>query len=128
MQGRHFPDSGTQAMTTVSHGQSISPVVLAGELTIYRASEVCGLLKSAIADGGDLHLDLSDVCEFDSAGMQLLLSAQKTLARDGRTLVITACSEAVSEVVALMGIRSLREAAEPAGIESGSHLYLEEAP
>jgi anti-sigma B factor antagonist len=73
-----------------------------GELTIYRAAELRDALKTVIAgapDGCELEVDLSDVTEMDSAGVQLLIAAQKTARASGRDVRITARSPAVEEVL-----------------------------
>jgi len=56
---------------------------LAGDWTIYRAAEIHASLKAMVADGTD-RFDLSDVGEFDSSGVQLLLATRRSLAHAGR--------------------------------------------
>jgi len=73
-----------------------------GELTIYRAAELCDALKTVMAGvpgGHELGVDLSDVTEMDSAGVQLLMAAKKTARASGRELRITGRSPAVEEVL-----------------------------
>jgi anti-sigma B factor antagonist len=73
-----------------------------GELTIYRAAELCDALKAVMAgvpDGDELAVDLSDVTEMDSAGVQLLMAAKKTARASGRDVRITGRSPAVEEVL-----------------------------
>jgi anti-anti-sigma factor len=72
-----------------------------GELTIYRAAELCEALKAQlarVADGEALEVDLSAVTEMDSAGAQLLLAARKTARASGRGLRLSHRSPAVDEV------------------------------
>ena len=72
-----------------------------GELTIYRAAELCDALKTVMAGvpgGHELEVDLSDVTEMDSAGVQLLVAAKKTARASGRELHVTGRSPAVEEV------------------------------
>ena len=81
------------------------PLRIEGELTIYRAAELCDVLKAALAavpEHGTLGLDLRAVSELDSAGAQLLLAAQKSALATGRTLRVTASSAAVDEVLAIL--------------------------
>jgi len=76
-----------------------------GELTIYRAAELAGAMKAAlaaVADGGALELDLSEVAEMDCAGVQLLLAARRSAAESGRTLRLSGRSAAVDEVLATL--------------------------
>ena len=69
-----------------------------GELTIYRAAELCAGLKAALAGGGDLELNLATVTEMDSAGVQLLMAAKKTARAAQRELRLVGHSPAVLEV------------------------------
>lgn len=94
-------------MTSDQHSASSTLVRLDGELTIYRAAEVCGTLRAALANPIDLQIDLSAVSEIDSAGVQLLLSAQKTASLAGRSVFLVAPSESVKEVFALFGLSEL---------------------
>jgi anti-anti-sigma factor len=78
-----------------------SPFCIDGELTIYRAAELCDALKTVLgglSDGLALEVDLSSVTEMDSAGVQLLLAAKKSARACGRDLRITGRSPAVDEV------------------------------
>ncbi|GGY75780.1 STAS domain-containing protein [Pseudoduganella plicata] len=90
-------------------GQGV-PVALQidGEMTIYRAAELkdvlYGALQAAVAGSRALALDLSGVTEFDSAGIQLLLVAQRDAERQGQVLRLVACSPAVRDVFALTGL------------------------
>ena len=74
---------------------------LDGELTIYRAAELCASLTAALADvpeGAELEVDLGEVTEFDSAGVQLLMAARKSAVAAGRGFRLTRHSAAVREV------------------------------
>lgn len=73
-----------------------------GEMTIYRASEVAQTLFAAIrTHAGDVSLDLSDVTEFDTAGLQIVLLARRMAESDGRRLDVVQPSECVAEVLKL---------------------------
>jgi anti-sigma B factor antagonist len=72
-----------------------------GELTIYRAAELCETLQATLAalpPGADLTLGLAGVTEMDSAGVQLLIAARKSAAATGRELQLRDPSPAVREV------------------------------
>ncbi len=88
-----------------------------GEMTIYRAAELkdvlAGAVAQAVSEARALALDLSDVTEFDSAGVQLLLLARREVQRHGQVLRLEACSPAVREVFELTGLTA-RFAAEDA--------------
>jgi anti-anti-sigma factor len=86
-------------------GMNSSLLRIDGELTIYRAAELAAAMKAAlaaVADGGALDLDLSEVAEMDSAGVQLLLAARRSAAESGRALRLVARSAAVDDVLAIL--------------------------
>jgi anti-sigma B factor antagonist len=70
---------------------------VAGEMTVYTAAAV----KSALLEALQAHqevafeLDLSEVAEFDTAGLQLLLMLKRSCAAASRSFCISACSESV---------------------------------
>ena len=68
--------------------EATSPVLALGpEMTIAYAAELREtLLGAAMASEGDLLLDLGGVSDFDSSGVQLLLSARLSLQAQGRAL------------------------------------------
>ncbi len=77
-----------------------------GELTIYRAAELCANLKAAMGEGGDLELDLAAVTEIDCAGIQLLMAAKKTAQAAGGELHLVGHSPAVLEVFEILDLAS----------------------
>ena len=80
-----------------------------GELTIYRAAELATAMKAALAEvpgGGAFELDLSDVTEMDSAGVQLLIAARRSAQESGRTLRLAGSSPAVAEVFRTLQLAS----------------------
>ena len=86
-------------------GMNSSLLRIDGELTIYRAAELAAAMKTAlaaVADGGVLEVDLSEVAELDSAGVQLLLAARRSAVESGRALRLTARSAPVDEVLAIL--------------------------
>jgi anti-sigma B factor antagonist len=73
-----------------------------GGMTVY----TCGELKSQLLEQLAAHpdttaLDLSRVVEFDTAGLQLLLTARRHASASGRELRVINPSRAVSEVLEL---------------------------
>lgn len=81
------------------------PLALDGELTIYRAAELRATLLGALAAGdGDLHIDIGGVTEVDSAGVQLLLAAQKSARARQRTLRLAGHSDALADVLRLLDL------------------------
>ena len=77
---------------------------LAGELTIYHAADLKHALLPLAAPGGDWALDLSGVTDIDSAGIQVLLAARRTLAARGAQLRLTACGAAAHAAFSLYGM------------------------
>lgn len=74
------------------------------ELTIYSAAQVKQALVDALVARNALTLDLTDVCEVDSAGVQLLLAAMRHAGAQGVPLLLASHSEAVQEAFALLGL------------------------
>ncbi len=85
-----------------------------GEMTVYTAAQIKQPLLDAIAEGpATVRLDLSGVPEFDTAGLQLLLLAQREALARGRNFKIGPESHIVREVLALCGARGLQPAVRP---------------
>jgi len=78
-----------------------NPVRLAGELTVQTAAQHKDTLLSALETGNGVTLDLSDVSELDTAGLQLLLLLKREAAQLGKTLGLLAPSEPVQDVLRL---------------------------
>lgn len=81
-------------------------MALDGDVTIYRAAELKPQLLQALRPGATLELDLSGVAELDSAGVQLLLLAEREARARGGALRLTALSAAAEEVLALFDLRA----------------------
>jgi len=75
-----------------------------GEMTIYRAHELKGMLLPAAASRDVLELDLSGVSDIDSAGLQLLMLAKKVSRLRQRSMRIVAHSPAVVEAFELLDL------------------------
>lgn len=85
---------------------------LGPELTIAFAAACRDTLVDALATTpGDLALDLGEVTDFDSSGVQLLLATQRSLAARGDALCITAASAAVRDALTLFGLGGLLDPA-----------------
>lgn len=76
---------------------------LAGELTIQTAAEekatLVAFLDVTMGEGADVELNLSDVTELDTAGVQLLLMARREAQAQGRQLRVVSPSHTVVEVL-----------------------------
>ena len=80
---------------------------LVGELTIYAVAEAGTLLSAALDRNPVLQLNLAELEELDSAGLQLLVWLKQEARRRGRTLTLFAHSPAVLEVFDLLKVAGL---------------------
>ncbi len=69
------------------------------DLTIYGALELKQRLAGAIGQHRVIDLDLSQVAQIDTAGLQLLIFAKREAALAGKTLNIVAHSQVVQETI-----------------------------
>ena len=80
----------------MSPSQTLS---LVDDLTIYNALEQKGMLLDALQASDDIELDLSQVNEIDTAGLQLLILLKKEAQRAGKRVTIVAHSQPVRAVI-----------------------------
>ena len=80
---------------------------LEGELTIYTAADLKGRLLEALAVASPLEIDLSQVREIDSAGLQLLMLAKREAAASGTPLSLSGHSHAVLECLDLCNLTAV---------------------
>ncbi|QHJ01424.1 STAS domain-containing protein [Xylophilus rhododendri] len=73
-------------------------------MTIYRAQDLHAQLLQALEQDGALEIDLSEVSEIDSAGLQLIAAAQASAAARAAPLRLLAPSPAVRELFELLGL------------------------
>ena len=78
-------------------------ICIRGEMTIYDAVALKGALLAALADEPSVRLDLADVTEIDTTGLQLLLLSEKACAARTASFQIENPSNAVSELFDLLG-------------------------
>ncbi len=81
-----------------------TPLHLEGELNIYTAAEVRLRLLDTLTRHGDPQLDLSAVTDVDTAGLQLLMLAQREAAHRGKRLHSLNPSPVVVEVLELCNL------------------------
>ena len=70
-------------------------LALEGEMTIFTASALRERIAAALAAGDDIEIDLAQVSELDSAGVQLMLAARREADACGKTLRFAGHSPAV---------------------------------
>ena len=78
---------------------SIRQLAIAQDMTIYHAAEQKTQLLEALAQGQTLELDLSQVAEMDTAGLQLLLLAKREARKGNKEVKLIAHSPAVRELI-----------------------------
>lgn len=83
-----------------------SSLVLEGVVSIYIVQELKERLLAGVRDNPVLQLDLSQVTELDSAGLQLLYLAKREAIKQGHMLHIVAHSDAVREVFDLCNLNA----------------------
>jgi anti-anti-sigma factor len=81
-------------------------ISLDGEITIYRAAEIKSLLLDAVAQDLTLEIDLGQVSEIDTSGVQLLMLAKRAAQARERDVRLVGHSPAVIEVFELLNLSS----------------------
>lgn len=76
-------------------------IAIEGPMTIYEAAENKRALLEALGRGAELEIDLSEVSEMDTAGIQLLLLAKREAAKAKKRLHLTAHSAATLDAIDL---------------------------
>lgn len=84
-------------------------VYVVGEMNIYKAKENKKILISYLKNNKNVILDLSNVNEFDTAGLQLLMSFKKTLSVNGKNLYLRAPSECIKNIITLLKMENYFE-------------------
>ena len=85
----------------IETGEHKTLVKVSGEMTIYTAAELKQALTPLLYRQQTQELDLSQVSEMDSAGLQLLLAAKKTMQQGGYPLHLVMHSHAVLDALEL---------------------------
>ena len=91
-------------LTSYPDGEGRLSIHFEGDLTIYEAAQVRESLLALVDGAGAVELDLAEVGEIDSAGLQLLLATALTLAANGGSLCLARASAAVAEAIGLLGL------------------------
>ncbi len=82
---------------------STTAACLTGEWTIHAIAQHLQTLVALVNDG-HVEFDASAITDMDSAGLQLLLSAQHSVALDGHELKLIQMSDAVKSVLLAYGL------------------------
>lgn len=92
-----------QAESTQSnHNHVVAP----HEMTIYSAVENKDVLMKHLASEGDLEIDLSEISELDSTGLQLLILLKREAKLKNKAISFVGHNEVVLEVFELFNIAS----------------------
>ena len=76
----------------------------AGEMSIYSAAELKPALLDALAKGDEIEINLADISEIDTSGVQLLMLMKREAAAAGKSLKLAGHSPSVLEVFELLGL------------------------
>ncbi|HEX5392428.1 MAG TPA: STAS domain-containing protein [Rhodocyclaceae bacterium] len=76
-------------------------IAVSGEFTIFNAIALREKFLSALNETDSLEVDLSQVSEIDSTGVQLMLAAQREAEERQKGLYFTHLSPVVADVLAL---------------------------
>jgi anti-anti-sigma factor len=82
-------------------GVTDAPLAISGDLTVQVAADWKVQLVAALEAATTLRIDLSEVIEMDTAGLQLLLMIHREAEAAGKPLELTGHSRAVLDVLAL---------------------------
>jgi anti-sigma B factor antagonist len=80
-------------------GKQRKVVTIDGALTIYEAQAAKEVLVDALGAAAELDIDLSQVTEIDTAGMQLLVLLKREAQQRGKPLTLSAHSQASLDVI-----------------------------
>jgi anti-sigma B factor antagonist len=93
-------------------------IEIKGELSIFTAADVRQKLLDALDSGAEVDVDLSEITEMDSAGMQLMVAAKREAGHRNKPLRFTGHSPAVFELLELCNLSG--HLGDPLLIQSGT--------
>ncbi|ULA66073.1 MAG: STAS domain-containing protein [Nitrospira sp.] len=79
--------------------EGVCRLSIVGEMTIYSALELKSRLLGALAGSGVLELQVEDVTEVDTAGLQLLFLVKREAVAAGKQVQLLAPSPALQEAL-----------------------------
>lgn len=82
-------------------------LIIEGELTIFTAAERKTHFLDFLKSGNVLEIDLANVTEIDTAGLQLLMLIEREAAQAGKSLRFVTYSKAVLDALELANLVSL---------------------
>ncbi|MBS3954192.1 MAG: STAS domain-containing protein [Methylomicrobium sp.] len=82
-------------------------LTIENELTIFTASEMKTGLLAFLDTGSNLEIDLSQVVEIDTAGLQILILIKREAAKAGKSLKFAMHSKPVLEIMELANLTAV---------------------
>jgi ABC-type transporter Mla MlaB component len=79
-------------------------ILLTGPITLYEVSAVRETLRQSLAEGKPLRIDLGDSGPWDLAGLQLLISCEKTARDRGQTFCLINIPGVCTEIAERSGL------------------------
>ena len=73
-------------------------------MTIYEAMELHALFSATLAEHQQIEVNLADVVEIDSAGLQLMVALKNAALKQNKSLAFTAHSRGVIELLDLFNM------------------------
>ena len=92
---------------TIRRRKSRSTLSLEGSATIMEAEQLRDALAECIDEWDGVRVDLLNVGDMDTAGMQVLVSASVTAGLLEKQFAVTRASESVTETCRLLGLESV---------------------
>lgn len=80
-----------------------TPAQLSGEWTIHAIAQHREAMLLLVNEG-HTSFDASGISELDSAGLQLLLAVQRSVAKRGGELILTQCSRCLKDLLQVYGL------------------------
>lgn len=92
---------------TITPAADRAQICIDGEFNIYTAADSRQILVDALAEHAAFELNLSEVEEIDTSGVQLLLLLQREAKAHNKALTIAGISPAIQEVITLLNLTEL---------------------
>jgi len=88
----------------MSDNSTVTQIAIIGELNIFKAAELRQSLLDVLGASTDVEVNLSQVSEIDSAGIQLMIGAMREASDQDKLLRFTGHSPAVIDILELYGL------------------------
>jgi anti-anti-sigma factor len=88
----------------ITNENNVCRIAIDGEMTIYSAAQAKEDLQSALATCNEIEMNLAQVSEIDTAGLQLLALVKREAANRNKPLHFVAHSQAVLDMLDLCNL------------------------